>query len=426
MKTFFYIILFSISNCVSGQGLINSGGYIINSGSPYIISNNSSLTNDGTWTKASEVLIFNGTVASEIKGLTSNYNNIEINNTGGITLNSTNLNTIDNLTINASCILNIAPTSKLSISTNLTNNGGTAGLVLKSDATGSASLIHSTASVPATVEQYQTDEDAAAAYYHLISSPISNATAAVCKFTDVQTYVYSYNSATSPKWTSFASSASPLNAGQGYLLNYHNVSGARTPNYTGTLNTGNISPALNATAEKFSLVGNPYPCAIDWEDNLGWDRSNLSNTYYVYLPAISTYGSYTTTENLSLSGLTKDIAAGQGFFVYATASSPAITIKDHAKVHNNSILKSASQTSPLLKFHISNNSNKYSDEAVVLFSKQGTTGFDPELDALKMFSLNAEASQIYTLSENYLVINSLPQSYKDSIPLFFKCNKADT
>ena len=424
MKTIFVCLILSLSINIYGQGIINSNGYIINSGVTYITIYNGSLNNNGTWTKSSEVISFTGTIASELKGSTSSYHNIQIGNIGGITLNTSSANTCDNLSINASAVFNIASTSKFTVNNTLTNNAGTSGLIIRSNDLGSGSLVSSTANVNVTVEQYQTDAPSTplALYYHMVSVPISDATAAVFKFTGIQTYLYSYNSVT-PAWLNIKTSTTALNAGNGYLLNYHQVDGARTSIYAGTLNTGNISPTLNSTANRYHLVGNPYPCAINW-DGAGWTKTNISETYYLWLPIVGSYGTYTTTGAISVNGLTNIISSGQGFLVYSAIGSPALTIGNASKIHNNSILKSAYIEPPSIKLHISNNTNLFSDETVILFSSQATTGYDTDFDAVKMFTLNSESSQLYTTSDTMnLVVNALPFNYKDSIPVFFKCNK---
>ena len=421
MKTIFACILIFTTIGLSGQGITSSGGYITNSGTPYIVINDGSLVNNGTWTKASEIVTFTGTIAGELKGSASDYHNLVISNTGGITLNTINLTTCDNLTINASGIYTIAPTSKLTVNTTLTNNGGNGGLIIKSTVNGSGSLI-STSSASATVEQYHTDSTY---IYHMVSMPVTSGTAAVYKFNGVQTYVYSYNPAT-PAWVNITTSATALNVGKGYLVNYHNVAVDRTSTYSGTLNANNVSPSLSATTAKFNLVGNPYPCAIDW-NGAGWTKTGISSTYYVWLPAKGSYGTYTTTGNISVNGLGNIIQSGQGFFVYSSLASPVLTIANAAKTHNTNRLKSEDISPPLIKLHISNDANTFTDEAVIVFTTDATTGYEANLDAIKMLTLSTESSQIYTATDSMkLVINALPLNYKDSIPVFFKCKKEAT
>ncbi|MGC8866573.1 MAG: hypothetical protein ACP5O2_12765, partial [Bacteroidales bacterium] len=81
---------------------------------------------------------------------------------------------ISNITINSSKTVQIDPSGQLTVSGTLTNNGT---LTLKSDATGTGSLIHSNSGVNATVERYipavsnwGTADDG----WHLLSSPVAS------------------------------------------------------------------------------------------------------------------------------------------------------------------------------------------------------------------------------------------------------------
>ena len=409
----------------TGQGInIATGGSIDATGASSIFIQNGSFVNDGTFTaSSSNTVILSGTTVQAISGSSATtFYNLTIDSSVGDSLKSSALTTVSNaLTINSGKKLIIPSGKQLTVSGNITNSAGASGLVIKSKVTGSGSLI-STSSVAATVEQYQTDSSY---IYHMVSAPVTSATAAVFKFTGVQTYLYSYNPAV-PAWANITTSATALNVGQGYLVNYHNMAVDRTVTYSGTLNADNISPALSTTSGKFNLVGNPYPCAINW-DGSGWTKTGISGTYYLWLPAKGSYGTYATSGAVSVNGLKNIIPSGQGFFVFSTAGSPVLTIGNAAKIQNSSILKSGNIVPPMVKLHVSNNANTFSDETVIMFSPQATTGYDADLDAIKMLTLDTASSQIYTLGDNKnLVINAMPVRYSDSIPLFFKCNKAAT
>jgi hypothetical protein len=56
------------------------------------------------------------------------------------------------------------------------------------------------------------------------------------------------------------------------------------------------------------------------------------------------------------------------------------------------------------------NGNGYSDEAIVRFHENATTGYDFDFDAYKMFSFNEDVPQIYTLANETeeFAINTLP------------------
>ncbi len=425
VRNIFVFSLIGLPQAMIAQGITNSSGYITCIGSPYITIGSASLNNGGTYTKASETVLFSGTVASELKGNSTNYHNIIVSNSGGITLNTINLTTFDNLTVNSGGIFAISPTGKLTINTTLTNSAGTTGLVINSTVAGSGSLIHSTAGVSATVNQFLTD-DAHSYHYHTVSPPISNATGAVFKILNSAPYLYTYdpNGVPTKKWFNIRSSATALTTGTGYLINFKTQNTAETLAYSGTLNTGSYTLPMISTGDGYNLAGNPYPCSLDWDAVSGWTRTGIGTTIWEWVPgalALGNYGSYVSGIGGTL--INNIIPSGQGFFVYATGGSPVLGIANGVKVHNNSTIKAAFVEPVKFKLRLTNDVGDCIDEAIVYYSPRATTKYDTDMEAVKFFSLDAESSQIYTRTSDssYLSINALPVDDKDSIPLFFKC-----
>lgn len=163
---------FCFPHTTIAQGVnITSGGSISVTGTASIAIKNGDFVNNGTFIKDSETVTFSGNTARFISG-TSNtdLNDLFITNTSGITTQLNQL-TINNLTIASDCKFSIDPTRAVEVSGAINNNASTNGFILKSDATGTASLIHNTNDVPATVQRYVsgTAED-----WHFLSSPVSN------------------------------------------------------------------------------------------------------------------------------------------------------------------------------------------------------------------------------------------------------------
>ena len=77
----------------------------------------------------------------------------------------------NNLTISESCTLTIQSAKQLIVYGVLTNNAGTSGLILQSDETGSASIVHSTDNIEATFNLLITGKKEA---WHLLSSPVTH------------------------------------------------------------------------------------------------------------------------------------------------------------------------------------------------------------------------------------------------------------
>ncbi|HVW13349.1 MAG TPA: T9SS type A sorting domain-containing protein [Mucilaginibacter sp.] len=96
--------------------------------------------------------------------------------------------------------------------------------------------------------------------------------------------------------------------------------------YTGSGTGGNYA------VRGFNLVGNPYPCAIDWQTlGTGIVGTNVSTTIYELNPLTKNYDTY-QYGGASTNYGSNIIASGQGFFVLATSSSsPALTFNESAK-----------------------------------------------------------------------------------------------
>ncbi|MEM8601991.1 MAG: T9SS type A sorting domain-containing protein, partial [Bacteroidota bacterium] len=95
-----------------------------------------------------------------------------------------------------------------------------------------------------------------------------------------------------------------------------------------TAPSGTVSPAMSFTnsgtpsADGWNLLGNVFAEPLDWDAvraNGGFD--NVEATVYVWDPASNAYRTYNGSSGDLLGG---QIAGGQGFFVKATAASPAV------------------------------------------------------------------------------------------------------
>jgi hypothetical protein len=296
----------------------------------------------------------------------------------------------NNLTINSGASLTVAGGKALTVSGTLTNNAGSAGLVVNSG----GSLIENTPGVFATVNR-----DMPANNWHLISSPISDAVSAMFvghylqwhnEFDDVYTDILYNNILLSPM--------------KGYAV-WGDASGF-TASYAGTLNTGNKSYNVTKLGAGWNLVGNPYPCSIDW-NNVAWTKTNVN-------AAISMHVNNATWAQYSLgsggtNGGSQYIAPGQGFFVQASAAG-TLAVTDAAKLHSATAFfkNSAEVVNNLVRLQVSGNG--YTDEALLHFMPEATAEFDGQYDAAKLYGDVAEAAQIYTLGSTPMAINVLPEA----------------
>ncbi len=420
-----------VLNKTSGTGAYTSSGVsaltvrgnlIINSGVTYTTTMTGAmniagnLTNNGTalTIAATQAVNFNSTSSQLISG-------------------SNNITFVGAVSIGASSTIQIAQNIGVTVSGILTNSAGTAGLFIFSDVIGTGSLIHSTASVPATVQRYVpaatwTDwQDG----WHALSSPVS--AQAVSGFTEstVADYdIYSWyeegniwvnykNTDVAPTWNTantitngLSNDAANFLVGKGYLVSYKNNV---TKSFTGNLNNADVAiSGLNITGggdKSFHMLGNPYASALLWDAT--WTKSNIAATIQVWSEALQDYsavdyGSY--------------IPAMNGFMVELSADAASITIPAAKRAHNaTSWYKNQTANMQRLKLTVMAADGGSGKEAIIRFDPMSTNSFDSDFDGSylqgygPMFYSNA--------GEQLLSVNTLPAlTNTTEIPLTFVRN----
>lgn len=315
---------------------------------------------------------------------------------------------------------------KLTITGTLTNAAGNSGIVIKSTAAGTGSLIHSTAGVSATVERYLANYNAVGdQMFHLISSPVAEQAirpefvsneATIPAGTDF----YSFSEATN-EWINTRADGNVWNSsfepsftvGKGYLVAYPtNV----TKNFTGTLNSSQVVLTCSKTSgqgEGWNLLGNPFPSAIDW--NLVTKGAGMDNALYYYDNSQQKYryfvqfsgddGTYTIGSG------SQYIPAMQGFMAHASINEATLTIPVTAKTHSgqNTFYKSTETVPGSLVLKVA--AHGHEDEAYIHFNRQATTAFDGAYDAYKLRSYSNVVPNLYTKGSDGsdLAINGLPE-----------------
>ncbi len=327
------------------------------------------------------------------------------------------------LTIASGASLIIPAGKALTVYGDITNNSGASGIVIESSDAGDGSLIiKSGTTTEATVKRYFT-----AGEWHLISSPVSNATASVLYDVNVDSWLTEHDESQTgdASWSYITDINTPLTQGKGYAY-WIDGTTAQTKTFTGTISGSSFSPAIAFTdaSHGYNLVGNPYTCAIDW-DTSAWTKTNLENSVWVW------DNDYNNGDYRPWNGSTGDltdgiIPKGQGFFVKANDASPALTIPVEARIHHNQAYYKAGKISelPELKLKVSN--GNYGNVAWITFPEQGTESFDNGFDCSKLFG-NKNASQLYLGTEEHpLSINALPPLTPDNekiVPLKLKVAK---
>lgn len=368
---------------------------------------------------------YNGPTTGTINFLRSAINNpqnwITTNDNAGQTWptwsfgfgNTTNLSSavsVLNLVIASGESMSIGSTANLTVSGTLTNNGT---LTLKSDATGTASLLHNTNNVPATLERYITgNTNLSSMQYHLVSVPLN---AGVTSAQFLGSYLYQFNTSTQ-QWQSLGGSTStPLANTQGYMIFYPNTSTTYT--FNGQLNNGNITynPPLTA-ANQFVLLPNPYPSAIYIGDE-DFMPSNLQHAIWIWNPAGPNYASY--SDGVDVNGGTPYIPVGQAFFMKSTGSSPSLSISNYVRVHNSQpFWKSGNNIANVLRMHSAANGRQ--DEIALRLRPQSSAGYD-NFDVDKLSGANFVPQLSFLVEGKEVAINNIPpDALPISIPVSFK------
>ena len=335
--------------------------------------------------------------------------------------------------------LTIAPTGILTVNGAL-NNSGT--FTLQSNATGSGGIGNSSGTITGniTVERFI---PAVARRYRMYAPPITNfdysqliddifvtspsggtGFDSTTHSNNPSIFTYQQDTTGGRGWKSFNNINTTLANGTGALVF---VRGDRTlpaPQWyttpyvaqnevtldvTGTISSGSVTTPLqytntNDTAnDGWNLVGNPYPCAIDWSLIT---KTNITPFYYIYNPSSASY-------TVSSSG---KIESGQAFFVQATASGASLVFNESSKTTTGGagLFKNIQNlfTVKLVKDTIT------SDLAELKFGPSFNASYRAQEDALK---LNGDFVTIAFLNNHYkLHINAmspLPPLTIDTLPL---------
>ena len=302
------------------------------------------------------------------------------------------------LRINSSGTLTIAPGKVLTIAGTANFNGKA--VTFKSDATGTAMLGPLTGSLTnatnVKVERYIPSGKRA---FRLLSPAVTTTTfisgnwqtathitgGASGGFDVTETnlpsmFTYNNNAASGTGWTPIANTdATNLTAGVGYRVLIRGnrtatnitaasadaMNAAITLSATGILRTGEVAlsssttPAINNTSNTttagYSLVGNPYQSAVDWN---AVTRSGIDATYWAWDPNMGStsqrgrYVSFNGTVNSVIDGIGSSnvgryIQPGQAFFVKNTTPGTEATLtfqEAHKATTNANVFRTANQT----------------------------------------------------------------------------------
>lgn len=280
--------------------------------------------------------------------------------------------------------------------------------------------------------------------YRFISSPTQNATVASLKddfpvtgiFQDPSTgdgirstspSLYHYDESIGglqegwlPYPASGLASQNPLLVGRGYAAFIRNGATSTIWDVTGPLNQGMIELPVSFTPNNepsngWNLVGNPYPCAIQWGEIAPekWNMENISAVIAVYDNGLvnGIYRYWDMDDNYP--EITDGrIAPGQSFWVRATGVYPELTIREGAKsLDGATFFKKNLAHIPSFAIHLSRDS--LSDVTFFKVRTPSKPGLD-NWDGLKLENDNFDIS-IISSDQKSLAIHATDKMPCDTV-----------
>ena len=322
--------------------------------------------------------------------------------------------------------LKVEPGTSIKVETGTTLDISGGDLVLKSAATGDASLIDFgnvsyTGGGQAKVERYLTNGK-----WHLVSTPIAGAQAGMFEDDFLQ-----YHTENTNTYTDVSSIAYGLVPAKGYAL-WSMEAQASIEVFAGTTNTGDQSfdftrnDLLSEENQGWNLVGNPYPSVLDWDEvnkpselngaiylfDPDYDDENAANgTNGDYRYYLSGAGSANTTSQF--------IASGQGFFVRAT-SGGTLALDNSDRTHGGQTFYKSDVENKMLVLKATG--NNITTQTAIRFKEEATAQVDRLYDVYKITSGSPDVPVIYTKCENQkMAINTFTRvTGNETVPLYFE------
>lgn len=331
-----------------------------------------------------------------------------------------------NLTIASGASVTINPTGSLTVNRTLTNSAGNTGLVIKSSAAGTGSLITNSTGVSATVERYLTGGSTAPLPWHYISTSVTGQSipslvgtlTGVIATNGTKYGLAPYDNAI-PNWVPYTTStlagAGNFTLGKGYEMLF---STAGTTSFAGTLTAANTTIAITtpvAPGNAWNLIGNPFPSALcansnaQATDNFLDVNTTIFESGYkaIYLWNAAT-GAYNIINNVKAASY---IPVGQAFFVKSVSGGSTANFTTALRTHNTAAYSKSSRPEwPLINLHALANGKNSSTE--FYFVPETTHGLDEGYDA-GMFDQTSSQNSVYSMIEGSRIkfaIQALPEN----------------
>jgi len=280
------------------------------------------------------------------------------------------------------------------------------------------------------VQQYLTKDE-----WHMISSAVTHEVNGAYMWM----YLYEYDEVNG-EWVYWNLPTNlHLPQGQGFLLWNPSAHTGGTPHnddwpvpgdlaeHVGMTINSDVSMSLSYTGgqgDGWNLVGNPFACALDWNNHANWGLTNVTPTAYFYDGANTQYATWNASTGLGTNGKANGyIPSTQGFLVKATSTGASLTLPQAQRLHAESeaFLKDGSNLN-YLRAIVSSDFGY--DESIIGFDKATAEGIDENFDAY-YFPGNGTAPSLYTVDGiEYLAHNFHNQiEGNEVVPLNFEAKE---
>ncbi|MDB4710953.1 hypothetical protein OAF16_04410, partial [Flavobacteriales bacterium] len=146
----------------------------------------------------------------------------------------------------------------------------------------------------------------------------------------------------------------------------------------------------------WNLLGNPYPCTIDWDLVT---KSGIEDAVWIWNATDGQYGLHWSGG--SSNGVTNEIAHSQAFWVKAISSTGSITINEDDKVRTDKAFVKTYNPSDDMHVYLTGNINDYKDELIVRRLPNASESYDQGLEFPKLFTeLPDESPSLSVLCED--------------------------
>ena len=131
----------------------------------------------------------------------------------------------------------------------------------------------------------------------------------------------------------------------------------------------------------WNLIGNPYPCTIDWDLVT---KSGIEDAVWIWNATLGQYGLHWSGG--SSNGVTDEIAHSQAFWVKGISSTGSVTINEDDKVRTDKAFVKTYNPSNDMHIFLTGNINSYKDELIVRRLPNASDLYDQGLEFPKLFT----------------------------------------